>query len=138
MNDEQQQSILVPDDADINFLTQKINAETPQYGTAYPFGFFIRDESDQIIAGCNGSVIYGAIYTDQLWVSPGHRKLGLGRKLMEQVHDQGRKANCKMATAMTMDFQRARSFYERLGYVCDFERHGYVKGSICYFLKKLL
>lgn len=138
MCDEQQQNIPIPDHADINFLTQKINAETLQYGTAYPFGFFIRDEMNQIIAGCNGSVIYGAIYTDQLWVAPSHRKLGLGRKLMEQVHDYGRKEHCKMSTAVTMDFQQARIFYEKLGYVCDFERQGYVQDSICYFLRKSL
>lgn len=134
----EQQNIPISDHADINFLTQKINAETLQYGTAYPFGFFIRDEMNQIIAGCNGSVIYGAIYTDQLWVAPSHRKLGLGRELMEKVHDYGHKQHCKIATAMTMDFQQARGFYEKLGYICDFERHDYVKGAICYFLKKLL
>jgi predicted acetyltransferase len=138
MSGEQQQNIPIPDHADINFLTQKINTETLQYGTAYLFGFFIRDEMDQIIAGCNGSVIYGAIYTDQLWVAPSHRKLGLGRRLMEQVHDYGRKEHCKMATAVTMDFQQARIFYEKLGYVCDFERQGYVQNSTCYFLRKSL
>jgi GNAT superfamily N-acetyltransferase len=131
-------NIPVPDNADINFLTQKINAETSQYGSAYPFGLFVRDKMNQIIAGCNGSVIYGAIYTDQLWVSPSHRKLGLGKKLMEQVHDYGRKENCKMATAMTMDFQQAKTFYEKLGYVCDFERPGYIQNSTCYFLRKSL
>lgn len=30
------QQTLSPESADINFLTQKINAETPIYGTAYP------------------------------------------------------------------------------------------------------
>lgn len=29
---------------DIDFLTQKINQETPEYGAAHPFAFFIRDE----------------------------------------------------------------------------------------------
>jgi hypothetical protein len=75
------QQTLLPDTGDINFLTQKINAETPEYGAAYPFGLFLRDENNQIIAGCNGSVIYGTIYTDQLWVQPDCRKLGFGRKL---------------------------------------------------------
>lgn len=129
---------VAPDHADIHFLTLKINEETPKYGAAYPFGFFIRDEMNQIIAGCNGSAIYGVIYTDQLWVALNHRKSGLGRKLMEQVHDYGREADCKMATVTTMDFQQARSFYEKLGYKCDFERSGYVKNSMCYFLKKPL
>jgi hypothetical protein len=67
-----------PASEDIDFLTQKINQETPEFGEAYPFAFFIRDERNQIIAGCNGSVIFGSIYTDQLWVHPNHRKKGLG------------------------------------------------------------
>ena len=50
---------------DINFLTQKINQETPELGETHPFAFFLRDEKNQIIAGCNGSVIFGSIYTDE-------------------------------------------------------------------------
>ena len=51
-----------PASADIDFLTQKINQETPEFGEAHPFAFFIRDEKNQIIAGCNGSVIFVSIY----------------------------------------------------------------------------
>ncbi|MGI9215084.1 MAG: GNAT family N-acetyltransferase, partial [Gammaproteobacteria bacterium] len=54
--------------SDIEFLTQKINEETNDFGVASPFAFFIRNEDNCIIAGCNGSVIFGSIYTDQLWV----------------------------------------------------------------------
>lgn len=73
----------------IDILTQKINEVTPNFGEAYPFAFFIRDEHNHIIAGCNGSVIFGSIYTDQLWVHPNHRKAGLGHKLMAKVHEYG-------------------------------------------------
>jgi GNAT superfamily N-acetyltransferase len=127
-----------PASEDIDFLTQKINQETPEFGEAHPFAFFIRDERNQIIAGCNGSVIFGSIYTDQLWVHPAHRKNGLGHKLMEAVHDYGRKSECSMATVTTMSFQGAQSFYEKLGYVQDFKRTGYVNGSNCIFMRKAL
>lgn len=109
-----------PAAADIDFLTQKINQETPDFGSAHPFAFFVRDEKNQIIAGCNGSVIFGSIYTDQLWVHPEHRGKGLGHKLMAQVHDYGRENDCAMATVATMSFQGAKAFYEKLGYVVDF------------------
>ena len=49
-----------PASADIDFLTHKINQETPEFGEAHPFAFFIRDEKNQIIVGCNGSVIFGS------------------------------------------------------------------------------
>lgn len=127
-----------PVSEDIDFLTQKINQETPEFGQAHPFAFFIRGEKNQIVAGCNGSVIFGGIYTDQLWVHPDHRHKGLGHQLMEAVHDYGRRSGCSMATVTTMSFQGAKAFYEKLGYVSDFERPGYTKNSRCIFLKRRL
>lgn len=124
--------------SDIDFLTQQINQETSKFGAAYPFTFFFRDKDDQIIAGCNGSVVFGTIYTDQLWVHPNHRRSGLGQKLMAQIHDYGQKNECTMATVATMNFQGARAFYEKLGYVMDFERSGYAKDSSCMFFKRSL
>ena len=127
-----------PASTDIDFLTNKINQETPKLGEAYPFAFFMRDDKNQIIAGCNGSVIFGSIYTDQLWVHPDHRKNGLGYQLMDAVHDYGRRSGCSMATVATMSFQGAKTFYEKLGYVIDFERPGYTHSSSCHFMRKEL
>ncbi len=127
-----------PHSADLDFITQKINEETPDFGTAYSFAFFMHDEAGNIIAGCNGSLIFGSIYTDQLWVHTSHRRRGLGYKLMAQVHDYGRENECSMATVATMSFQGAKAFYEKLGYVVDFERPGYTQNSSCIFLKRSL
>jgi GNAT superfamily N-acetyltransferase len=127
-----------PASEDIDFLTQKINQETPEFGEAHSFAFFIRDDKNQIIAGCNGSVIFGSIYTDQLWVHPDHRKKGLGHQLMEEVHDYGRKSGCTIATVATMNFQSAKAFYKKLWYVVDFERSGYTQNSSCIFMRKEL
>ncbi|WP_316355138.1 GNAT family N-acetyltransferase [Candidatus Trichorickettsia mobilis] len=127
-----------PASIDIDFLTKEINQETPEFGKAYPFAFFVRNEYNQIIAGCNGSVIFGSIYTDQLWVHLEFRKSGLGYKLMAQVHDYGRKSGCSMATVTTMSFQGAKAFYEKLKYMVDFERPGYTQNSSCIFLKRSL
>lgn len=96
-----------PASTDIDFLAQKINQETPEFGEANPFEFFIRDDNNQIIAGCNGSVIFGSIYTDQLWVHPNYRKNGLGHKLMEAVHDYGRKSNGTMIHSTPIMFVRS-------------------------------
>lgn len=129
---------LTPVGQDIDFLTQKINEETPELGSAHPFAFLIRNDAGEIIAGCNGSVIFGSIYTDQLWVHPQYRKSGLGHDLMEKVHDYGRKNGCTMATVATMTFQNAVEFYKKLGYVIDFKRSGYAKNASCIFLKRNL
>ena len=119
-------------------ITQKINEETPSYGTAYPFSFLTRDALKTLVAGVNGSVIFGTIYTDQLWVDKAYRKQGLGKKLMEQVHDYGRKVGCTQATVTTMSFQHALAFYASLGYTVDFEGEGYTNGSRCIYLRKSL
>ncbi len=129
---------LSPKAEDINFLTQKLNEETPEFGLCHPFAFFIRNDKDEIIAGLNGSVVYGCIYTDQLWVHTDYRKKGVGRELMEKVHDYGNSLDCKFAEVHTMSFQNARKFYEKLGYSADFVREGSTEDSSCIFLKKIL
>lgn len=130
---------LSPENKHIDFLTQKINEDAQKKGVhekAYPFAFLIHDANNTIIAGCNGSVIYGCIYTDQLWVHEDYRTQKLGTILMQQVHDYGRKIGCSMASVSTMSFQNATTFYERLDYVCDFERVGYVDDSTCLFMRR--
>ena len=127
-----------PDLKDIEYLTKKINEEITDYGSAFPFGFFIRDENAKIIAGCNGYIIFGCIYTDQLWVDSNHRNQGLAKSLMNKVHEYGLEQDCKIATLSTMNFQNALKFYEKLGYKIDFERKGYTKAASCLFLRKEL
>ncbi len=53
-----------PATSDIGFITKQINQETSEYGEAYPFAFFMRDDDSSVIAGANGFVICGAIHTD--------------------------------------------------------------------------
>lgn len=127
-----------PTASDIDFITKQINKETSEYGEAYPFAFFMRDNDSKIIAGANGFVIYGAIYTDQLWVDKDYRGQGFAKKIMDKVHEFGKLEGCKIATLQTMSFQGAQSFYEKLGYVQDFKRAGYVNGSNCIFMRKSL
>jgi GNAT superfamily N-acetyltransferase len=127
-----------PATSDIEFLTKQINQETSEYGEAYPFAFFMRNDDSKIIAGANGFVIYGAIYTDQLWVDKDYRKQGFAKKIMDKVHEFGKLEGCKIATVQTMSFQGAQVFYEKLGYVQDFKRGGYINGSNCIFMRKAL
>ncbi|MBP9791986.1 MAG: GNAT family N-acetyltransferase [Rickettsiales bacterium] len=124
--------------SDIDFITEKINKETTEYGEAYPFAFFIRDAKSNIIAGANGYVMYGEIYTDQLWVDKSYRRIGVGKKLMDAIHQYGKKEGCHLATVQTMSFQNAKDFYERCGYVVELERFGYNNKSSCFLLKREL
>lgn len=136
MTNKEIEFTIKPKTEDVSFITQKINEEISEFGPAYPFAFFMRAEDRNIIAGCNGSVFFGCIYTDQLWVHREYRKQGLGKQLMEAVHEHGRKAGCRMATISTMSFQNTRKFYEKLGYSMTFEYKGYARGSSCLLMKK--
>ncbi|KTD19419.1 GNAT family N-acetyltransferase [Legionella israelensis] len=127
-----------PAPSDVELLTKKINEETAEFGEAHPFAFLIRDNEKHIIAGANGFVIYGTVYTDQLWVDPKYRNQGLAKQIMDKVHEFGRLEGCKVATIQTMSFQNAVRFYKNLGYVPDFKRYGYVDNSYCIFMRKEL
>lgn len=131
---------LMPENQDIDTLTRGINAEAQAHGMqeAYSFAFFLHNEHEDLLGGCNGSVVFGEIYTDQLWIHPDYQRQGWGRQLMESVHQYGREVGCTMATVCTMSFQNARPFYEALGYVCDFERSGYANNAKCFSLVKIL
>jgi ribosomal protein S18 acetylase RimI-like enzyme len=128
-----------PTSSDIDFLTKGIMEESAtQFASAHSFAFYIRDEKENIIAGCNGYVYCGHIYTDQLWVDKNYQKAGLGKQLIEAVHDYGKKAGCIVATLGTMNFQNALGFYKKLGYEIEFERKGYANNASCLCLKKNL
>lgn len=130
-----------PDSRDVDFLTDAINQEARALGVnelTEPFSFFIRDDKGKIIAGCNGACIYGSIYTDQLWVAPAFRGQGLGKQLMEKVHELGRLKKYAHATVCTMSFQNAEAFYKKSGYQIDFSREKYSKNSKCLFMSKVL
>lgn len=130
-----------PNAKDIDFLTDAINQEAHALGIETPteaFSFFIRDAEKKIIAGCNGTLIYGSIYTDQLWVAPAFRGQGMGKQVMEKVHELGRSKQCTHATVCTMSFQNAEAFYKKLGYHVDFTRSKYSNNTQCLFLSKAL
>lgn len=122
----------------IEFLCKKINEEAQEdYGKAYNFSIIIYNNTQEVIGGCNGSIVFGSIYTDQIWVEPSHRNKGLGHNLMEKIHEFGRQNNCKLSTVTTMSFQ-VPNFYKKLGYKVDFIREGYQKKSSCIFMSKQL
>ncbi len=100
-----------------------------------PFGFFIRDDDDQVLGGCNGNIGYGWVYVDQLWVHESLRGKGYGAKLMQEAEKLAKEKGCISAAVNTMDWE-ALDFYKKLGYCVEFERHGLAKNSIYYFLRK--
>ena len=129
-----------PNSEDIQVLGDGIMEYAKQQRGLNPldfFAFFIRDETNTIMGGCNGCTLYGSLYLDQLWVSDSIRHQGMGTQLIEAAFQYGKDKGCTFATVNTMDWE-ALGFYQKAGFIIEFERHGFLKDSIFYFLRKEL
>ena len=125
---------------DIQSLGDNIMAYAKQQKGQEPlqfFAFFIRDEDNTIIGGCNGCTLYGSLYIDQLWVDDSIRHQGYGTQLIKVAEQFGLDHQCTFATVNTMDWE-AEDFYKKLGFKVDFVRSGYEKNSKMLFLSKML
>lgn len=101
------------------------------------FAFFIRDDANKIVGGCNGNTLYGCLYIDQLWLDELLRQQGYGTQLVLAAEKYGKENGCSFITANTMSWE-ALGFYQKCGFKIEFERHGFLHNSIFYFLRKEL
>lgn len=99
------------------------------------FAFFIKDSSGEILGGCNGAMYYGCLYIDQLWIEESLRGQGYGTKLIQKAEELSIEKGYLFSTVNTADWE-GLDFYKKLGYRVEFERHGYVKDTVLYFLRK--
>lgn len=124
-----------PDAKFVDMLTDHINESYKKYGQAKAFGFIAKDEDGKVIAGCNGFLLYGTAYIDQLWVDGSSRKQGIASQIIERVHGFAKEQNCSQVTINTFTFMPdALALYLKLGYKIDFEREGYVQASKMIFM----
>ena len=133
---------LVHESGDANLLQAKLGSGIRDYAfekkghkPIEAFAISIRNENDEIKGGCNGAVYYGCLYVDQLWIKKEFRHQGLGKQLMNAAEILGKGKGCLFSTVNTMDWE-ALDFYKKLGYFVEFERKGYHKNSVFYFLRK--
>jgi len=127
-----------PDPNDVQVLGDGIIAYAKQQkglGPIRVFAFFIRDENNNIVGGCKGDMLYGCLFVSDLWVSEPLRNQGYGSQLMQAAVQFGKEQGCLFAAVNTMDWE-ALEFYKKLGFHVEFERHGFEKNSIIYFLRK--
>lgn len=127
-----------PTAEDTQILSDGIFSEAKKKKDLNPvtyFAFFVRDAAGKIVGGCNGDILYGQLYVSQLWVDEKLRGQGYGTKLMELAEEYAKKNGVRFMSVNTMNFE-APTFYKKLGYYVEFERHGFDKDSIFYFLRK--
>lgn len=104
-------------------------------GPIHSFAFFVRDDDKHIVGGVTADILYGCLWISYLWVSEPLRNKGYGTQLMQAVEKYGKEYGCLFATVNTMDWE-ALEFYTKLGFYVEFERKGFLKDSVFYFLRK--
>ncbi|STX83881.1 N-acetyltransferase GCN5 [Legionella donaldsonii] len=127
-----------PNPDDVQILTNGVKEYAKQqrgFESLDFFACFIRDADNSIIGGCSGGTLYGGLHVDNLWVGESIRHQGWGTKLLQAALRYGNEKGCAFATVNTMDWE-AIEFYKKLRFELEFERHGFQKNSIFYFLRK--
>lgn len=129
-----------PKPEDIQVLNDGISDQAKEKKGMQPLGFhafFIRDQNKKIIGGCNTCHLYGCLYIDQLWLSEPLRGKGYGKHLMQKAESFAKEIGCRFMAVNTFDWE-ALGFYKKQGFTIEFERTGFDKNSIFYFLRKNL
>ena len=96
----------------------------------------VSDSENPIFAGTVCVQMYwGQLHIKYVLVEPAYRKRGLGTQLVEQALNYGRKNKCSFALVETMSFQ-APQFYQKLGFVLELTRTGFLDGVSFHYLKR--
>jgi len=125
---------------DIEYVSQQFRAYNDQQSGVFPskeLHFFAYDPDGQIIAGLAGSIFWGWLHVDTLWVAESYRNHGLGAALMDQAEAEAIAMDVHQAFLESTDFQ-AVGFYEKRGYQIFAQLENQPPGHICYYMKKIL
>jgi GNAT superfamily N-acetyltransferase len=128
-----------PSDADAELLRLGLVAENRLFLGELdhrPLGLTARVDG-RTVGGLIAESARGLLFIDLFWLAPGHRRRGLGSRLLHAAEEEGRRRGCRMAWLDTYDFQ-ARPFYERHGYAVFGELAGLPGGHRRWFMSKRL
>ena len=93
------------------------------------------DDAGQLLGVITGRAYYNEVHIGDLIIGKGHRKSGIGRKLVEEVEKAYRGKGYEKITLTTFGFQ-APEFYKKLGYETEFVRRDKDPKLSKYFLAK--
>jgi GNAT superfamily N-acetyltransferase len=99
------------------------------------FAFLSRDAAGALQAGMMGTLSWGWLFVEAVWVSDALRGAGIGRALMAAGERHAREAGCHSAW---LDTYQARDFYLGLGYETFGVLDDYPPGQQRTFMRKRL
>lgn len=76
---------------------------------------------------------WGALHFKYVFISSSHRRMGIGRQLMQRALEFGKERLYPFAFVETMSFQ-GLPFYQKLGFHLDFTRSGFSEGVLLHHL----
>lgn len=127
-----------PTPNDIQFLEDRLyefNQAATGIDNGRALGFFVRDDSDQIVAAATGHTWGGTGELHQVWVAEGRRRAGLGRRLLAAAEVEATRRDCSQLVLSTHSFQ-APDFYRKLGFEIVAELPDYPRGHAELLLRK--
>ena len=101
------------------------------------FGFFIRNEKQEIVAGLSGWTWAQACQIQTLWVHPSLRGQGYGERLLDAAEQEAHVRGCQIIMLESYSFQ-APGFYQKHGYELAYQLQDFPPGHQNNFLVKRL
>ena len=99
------------------------------------FAYLSRGEAGTLLAGVMGSLSWGWLFVEAVWVSDALRGRGIGRALMEAAERHARECGCH---SVWLDTFQARDFYLGIGYETFGVLDDYPHGQRRTFMRKAL
>jgi len=131
---------VVPSTEELQFLEDRIyehNSSQTGQDDGQLFGFFIRNEQKEIVAGLSGWTWAHACQIQNLWVHSSLRGQGYGQSLLESAEQEARARGCKIIMLESYNFQ-APAFYQKHGYELVYQLKDFPPGhQMCYLIKRL-
>ena len=129
-----------PSEEDHGAIIQGINKYAAQLGMAGTGGYFfaVYDENKNIIGAISGFDNFGPAEIGGLWVDERYRNHGYGKALVAKAEEWAMQKGCMAVTVFTLKDWPACIWYQKLGFIIEYERHRHANNSIgCYLIKKL-
>ncbi len=131
---------IIPSTEELQFLEDRLyefNATQTRQDDGQLFGFLVRDEQRQIVAGISGWTWARACEIRELWVHPDWRGQGYGRTLLESAQQLARARGCQVILLTSYSFQ-APKFYQKFGFQLEWQLADFPPGyQYAHLVKRL-
>jgi len=132
--------IETPTEEDYAIIANGISQFGAQRGTVGldTFFFIAYDENRTIIAAMSGYDNFGPAEISGLWIDERYRQQGYGYAMLAKAEAWARQKGIKSLTLFTLKEWPACAWYQKNGFVIEYERPNHVNNSTgCYLIKKL-